>query len=141
MSQIVITGSSSGVGAALASTLVQQSHQVVGIARNAERLQQQASDLGDSFQYIAADLGNTEEIPSLNQHILNTCQGAPDVLIHNAGIFHLGDFDAMPARRIEEIYRVNTLAPMLLTQALLPAMKNAELAVLLLSHLLLAPMV
>lgn len=123
MATALLTGASSGVGAAVAAQLVSDGHTVTGVARNQQRLSEQADSLGDRYRPVAGDLGDLHAIPTLAERACTALDGCPDILIHNAGIFSLGPFDALPATRAEEILRVNTLAPMLLTQALLPAMK------------------
>jgi short-subunit dehydrogenase len=123
MPSIRLTGASSGVGAAIARTLA-PTHQIVGIARSATNLEHCAREIGSAFQPLPGDLADIDTLPQLAQQAVEVLEGPPDVLIHNAGIFSLGPFEEVDAQRIEQIYRVNTLAPMLLTQALLPAMKQ-----------------
>jgi NADP-dependent 3-hydroxy acid dehydrogenase YdfG len=52
-----------------------------------------------------------------------------DVLIHSAATFHLGPWNALTPERLDELYRVNFRAPVLLTRSLLPALKAAQGAI------------
>ena len=122
MSTICITGASSGLGATLSQRCVAAGHRVVGIARNQERLAAQQHELGANYLPVAADLAQTSALPALATRCSSLLGDCPDVVIHNAGVFHLGDFTAMPAEKMEHMWRINTLAPMQLTHAWLPQM-------------------
>ena len=72
MSHYLITGSSSGIGAALATQLTANGHAVSGVARRKQRLKALANQL-NSFNGYTADVGDTESLatpfakPRLNQ--------------------------------------------------------------------------
>jgi len=73
MSHYLITGSSSGIGAALATQLTANGHAVSGVARRKQRLTALANQL-NSFNGYAADVGDTKKVsptpfakPRLNQ--------------------------------------------------------------------------
>jgi short-subunit dehydrogenase len=52
--------------------------------------------------------------------------GRVDLLVHSAGIFSLGLVESTPVTALDDQYRVNVRAPFVLTQALLPMVKQAR---------------
>ncbi|KFE52133.1 SDR family oxidoreductase [Pseudomonas syringae] len=113
----LITGASKGIGLALAQTLADAGHCVVGIARQVENI-----DFPGTL--VSVDLGNR----SATEQALATLteQYAFDGLVNNVGLVHpqllgdvdLGDFDA--------VMRVNLHSAILATQAVLPGMRERQ---------------
>ena len=126
MQRILLTGASSGVGATIAERLVTSGHKVAGLARSMDKLQAQASAWGDNYVPLQGDLGAIQSIPQIAQRTTECLDGTPDVLIHNAGTFHLGEFETHNPRNIEAMHRINALSPMLLTQQFLTQMKQRK---------------
>ena len=114
----IVTGASSGIGAACAEAMSDAGARVVLVGRDRERLQRSASRCGE-HRVIAVDL-LTDEAPALIVDETIAAFGRIDTLLHMAGIFwpkplaeaSLEDFDAQ--------WRVNVRAPYALTQAALP---------------------
>ena len=93
---ILITGASAGLGAALAREYAQRGWDLVLVARREDRLQALAAELnqahGTQSQIIAADLFSETAVPDL-MRALNGVQ--IDGLINNAGYGHPGTFLAL----------------------------------------------
>ena len=89
MSHYLITGSSSGIGAALATQLTANGHAVSGVARRKQRLTALANQL-NSFNGYAADVGDTESLAYAIRKA-KAKSGAIDVAILNAGIYQPQD--------------------------------------------------
>jgi short-subunit dehydrogenase len=108
----VVTGAAQGIGCALAQTLMAQGYTVTGL------------DIVATEPWVwAVDLTNAD---ALDRCLLRLRAGPPvDLLIHNAGINGTGPFAFIAARQHEQIVRLNLLAPMHLTQALLQAQQLA----------------
>lgn len=104
MASIFITGSADGLGQLAAKALVEQGHQVVLHARNAQRGRQAKLNVPGAEHVIVGDLSDGEEA----KHVANEANawGRFDAVIHNAGVYQA------PAK---EIYAVNVIAPYLLT--------------------------
>ena len=122
---ILITGSSDGIGLAAAKLLLQQGHRVLLHGRNPAKLRQVASqlaELGSVTSYIA-DLSDLSAVRALAAQIAAQ-HPQLDVLINNAGILKV----AKPSTkdRLDIRFAVNTIAPYLLTQALLPLLGNGR---------------
>jgi short-subunit dehydrogenase len=122
--RVVITGASSGIGAALARRLAGHGAVVGLIARRSERLAEVLADChktsADSTMWVA-DLADTASLAELAARAWDELGGI-DVLVNNA---------AMPKRRavaeldpgeVDDVMRVNFLAPVRLMLAVLPRM-------------------
>lgn len=111
MRHIVITGASSGFGAALAHSFYKTGARLTLIARNEERLRELGQKL--SANWLVADV--CTEYDTLVAKIERT-YGAIDVWVNNAGI---GEFDRVvdqTSEVIKETMRLNATAPMLLAR-------------------------
>jgi len=118
---VLITGGSSGIGAALAEALAARGA-VVGIcARRAGRLQEVLrrisphSPSSKAWTVDLADLGSIE--PFVNRAIEEL--GGIDVLVNNAGIPKRRRVDDLTAKEVEDVMAINYFAPVRLTLALL----------------------
>jgi NADP-dependent 3-hydroxy acid dehydrogenase YdfG len=124
----VLTGASSGIGWALAIALARTGARVWAIARRRERLDVlvgEATGCTGAVLPLVADLERDEDVRSAAYEILSGSDRI-DVLVHSAGAITLGAFDSASPADFDRQYRVNLRAPVVLTQALLPALKRAE---------------
>jgi NADP-dependent 3-hydroxy acid dehydrogenase YdfG len=110
----VVTGASSGIGAAAARALAEDGLQVVLGARRLERLEELAAEVGG--EAVALDVADPDSVEDFAAR-LPRC----DVLVNNAGGAHglepLGEADE---ERWRTMYEANVLGTMRMTQALLP---------------------
>lgn len=81
----VITGASSGIGAATARLLVEEGVNVVLAARRKERMDALAEELGDRAMAVAADVGDQQQVTALFDQVRERFGGL-DLLFNNAGI-------------------------------------------------------
>src|SRR4051812_2493261 len=81
----VITGASSGIGAATAPALAAAGYSVALLARRADRIQALADELGDSARAIEADVTDRDSLVAAAQRVQDELGGA-DVLVNNAGV-------------------------------------------------------
>jgi uncharacterized protein len=120
----LVTGASSGIGAALARELARHGHDLVLSARSLapmEALAGEVRSLGAMATVIAADLGTPGAAVQLAAE-LATRGIEIEVLVNNAGLGAFGRFDHVDPMRNSEMLQVNIVALTELTQALLPAM-------------------
>jgi NAD(P)-dependent dehydrogenase (short-subunit alcohol dehydrogenase family) len=122
---ILITGASRGLGDAFSRGLGQPGDTLWLVSRNpCSSLQLQD---GVTRHWIEADLAS----PGVHQQIANSL-GALDVVIHNAGIWETGAFSSeyrfekVSEAETRNVLEVNLIAPMLLTQALLPKLRTSS---------------
>ena len=104
MARVFITGSADGLGQMAATLLIEQDHEVVLHARNAERGRDALKKTPRAVNVLTADLSSTEETKTLAEKVNQL--GAFDAVIHNAGVYQAS---------AKEIFAVNTLAPYILT--------------------------
>jgi NAD(P)-dependent dehydrogenase (short-subunit alcohol dehydrogenase family) len=104
MAKIFITGSADGLGQLAAKELIKKGHQVVLHARNEPRAEYALGKVPEAEKVLIADLSDLEETKKLAEQA--NAWGNFDTVIHNAGVYHTSG---------QEILRVNTLAPYLLT--------------------------
>ena len=117
----VVTGASSGIGAATARALAAEGFEVVLGARRLERLRELAEQIGAPARAIALDVtepGSVEELAAA----VSRC----DVLVNNAG----GALGLEPLREADEehwrrMYEANVLGTMRMTRAMLPALLDS----------------
>jgi short-subunit dehydrogenase len=105
----VITGASSGIGAATARKLAGQGLRVVLVARRQERLEQLADEIrktGGQAEILAADLSKESERQRVYSQV-EADYGHVDVLINNAGLGWYGFGTEMPWTIASEILHVN----------------------------------
>jgi NADP-dependent 3-hydroxy acid dehydrogenase YdfG len=113
----VVTGASSGIGAATARTLAAQGFHVYCAARRADRIEALASEIGGTA--VVCDVTSEETVAALAE----TVGDRLDVLVNNAG----GAFGAAPVAQGDaddwrRMYEVNVIGLMQVTRALLPAL-------------------
>src|SRR5687768_14715839 len=85
----VVTGASSGIGAAIARVLAGRGHQVVLVARTESKLADLATELGSGAHVLTTDLSDRTARAGLPDRI--TALGlVPDILVNNAGLSTLG---------------------------------------------------
>jgi len=119
----VVTGASSGIGEAYAERLAADGWDLVVVARSGERLNELAARLneahGATVRAVQADLSRPGEVERVGGEI-----GAMpvDMLVNNAGLAHYMPFADLAAAQAAELVDLNVLAPVLLTQAVLPGM-------------------
>jgi short-subunit dehydrogenase len=120
----LVTGASRGLGVAIARALAAEGMHLALTARNAAELHAVAEGLraaGARVAAIPADVASAADRRALVDAAAREL-GAIDVLVNNAGVMGVGHYDELPPEEIERTIEVNLLAPMLLTQLVLPPM-------------------
>ncbi|GAA1674554.1 dehydrogenase [Mycolicibacterium murale] len=113
----LVTGSTQGIGLAIASGLAEAGARVVVNGRSADRVEEAVAGIGGAAVGVAADVTTDEGVATLVEQV-----PAVDVLVNNLGIF-----EAVPAREITDeqwrrFFDVNVLSAVRLIRAYLPGM-------------------
>jgi 3-oxoacyl-[acyl-carrier protein] reductase len=117
---VIVTGGSRGLGLAIARTLCAAGYRVIAIARSAtEELAaagRAAHAAGNgAIEFRACDLSKLDELPAFVR-TLRSEFGAIYGLINNAGLGTAGVLGTMRDKDIEQLVKLNTLAPIMLTK-------------------------
>ena len=118
--RVVVTGASSGIGAAAVRLFRSHGWEVVGVARRADRLADLAAETGADV--FAADLTQQEDVDALRAHLEAT--GPIHALVNNAG-GALG-LDSVEKSSIDDwmwMYEINVIATKRVISALLPLLR------------------
>lgn len=120
--RIVVTGASSGIGAATVQALAAQGARVIAVARRADRLAEVAQATG--AQAVVADLATDDGVATLAREVAD---GGLDALVNNAGGARGADaVEHGDVAQWEEMYQINVLTTLRTTQALLPALRQGD---------------
>ncbi|MCH9692980.1 MAG: SDR family oxidoreductase [Gammaproteobacteria bacterium] len=117
MSTFLITGCNRGIGLQLASQLQQRGDDVIGVCRTpSDELRALDIRIIDGI-----DVADGESVAKLRQELGDT---TIDVLVNNAGILLRDEFGALDYDEMLQQYRVNTLGPLRVTEALAGNMRD-----------------
>ena len=117
----VVTGASSGVGAATAKLLAARGR-VVLVGRHKSHLNVTAKAIkagGGSAVTVVTDLCDDGAPEKVRKAVVRS-YGSVDVLVHCAGLLEKGALEEVDVESIDRMWRINARAPMLLTKALIP---------------------
>ena len=125
---ILITGASSGIGAALAEVLATKHSgiRLVLASRDRsllDRVAQKCRKHEAEVLIVPTDLSQEEQVQSLAQKAI-AHYGRVDVLVNNAGYGQMGPVELIPTAAAKEQFAVNFHAPLALSQALIPQMRS-----------------
>ena len=108
--RVLLTGASGGIGRAMAAELQRAGAAVMGVGRGAGRT---------GMPWVRADLTTSEGIAAVRQA---AADWQPNVVVQAAGLPGFGALGTVAPAHIAAVLQANLLAPILLTQALLPSL-------------------
>ena len=121
----LVTGASSGIGAALSRALARRGHGLVLVARDGQRLAAAADQLraayGVAVETLPADLADPTQLATVEDRLADATRPV-DVLVNNAGYGTVGDFWAVPVEAEQGQVLLHVLATLRLSHAVLPGM-------------------
>jgi len=121
----LVTGASSGIGAAFGRALAHAGQPIVLTARRGDRLAALADDLSRAYgvetRVVVADLATTAGVETLAREIADLPVG---LAVLNAGFGAAGPFDTQARERLRDMVRLHCEAPVELIHRLLPGMKE-----------------
>jgi NADP-dependent 3-hydroxy acid dehydrogenase YdfG len=119
----VITGASSGIGAATARLLVDEGVHVVLVARRVERLRDLAAELGDAVTVEGVDVADAQAVSAMFDRI-RARFGGLDLLFNNAGIGISSNFDESDPADWKTMIDANLYGVLHCTRAAIPLMRG-----------------
>lgn len=122
MKNIIITGTSRGIGYELALQFANAGHQVLALSRKTP------SKLieNKNITCISIDLSNSEELQQVNDFICNSWHSKVDILINNAGLLISKPFEQLTTSDFENVYKVNVFAVAELTKICIPFLSKGS---------------
>jgi short-subunit dehydrogenase len=121
----LITGASSGIGAAAAQAFDAAGASVVLVARNAPALQTVAATLHNNPLVIPTDVSDRAQVFAMVEQVLST-RGRIDILINNAGIGLAGPVEGLRPDDLTRTFAVDLLGPLHTIQAIVPPMRRQQ---------------
>jgi len=119
MAHIIITGSSRGIGLAIAKQAAQEGHRVLALSRNAETVRSLGLDNLDALPF---DITNPQSLEEADAWIDKNWGGKIDVLINNAGVLTHKPLAQTTLEDFQSVYAVNVFGPALLMGLWAPKM-------------------
>jgi NADP-dependent 3-hydroxy acid dehydrogenase YdfG len=123
----LITGASSGIGAAVARRLLDGGHRLALTGRRPDRLEEFAKELGKPADVLTFP-GDASDYPAVSSTVGSTIKefGRLDTVIANAGFVSPGNLASGDPAEWREMVLTNVLGPALLIRAALPALKASR---------------
>jgi ribitol 2-dehydrogenase len=121
----IVTGASSGIGAATARLLAGEGCRVVLAARSADKLQALAEELGDGALAVATDVTKGSDVTQLVERCIEAF-GKVDILFANAGIYFSGKVSECEPEAWEDMLNININGVIRCAQAVLPHMISQQ---------------
>ena len=124
----LVTGASSGIGTVFAERLAAEGHDLVLVARDADRLRALADRLADAHairaDVLVADLADADQRAAVERRLASPADGEEpvDLLVNNAGYATAGEFVDTDPAALDANLEVNVASVLLLTRAVLPTM-------------------
>ena len=121
MKNIIVTGTSRGIGLELALQFANAGHQVLALSRKTPQILIENSNV----TCLSLDLSKEEDLLQVEQ-FLATSWGKIDAIVHNAGALLLKPFEETTSEEFENIYKVNVFGVANLTRICLPFLQKGS---------------
>lgn len=122
----VVTGASSGIGAATAKSLAREGCSVALVARREQRLESLASETDGETLVVPTDVTDEDAVAAMAEEVCASFDGI-DLLVNNAGVARGGPVAETELTELRRSIRVNLEGVMNVTHALLPSLLESEL--------------
>ena len=121
MKNIIVTGTSRGIGLELALQFANAGHHVLALSRKTPQILIENSNV----TCLSVDLSKEEDLSQVEQ-FLATSWGKIDAIVHNAGALLLKPFEETTSEEFENIYKVNVFGVANLTRTCLPFLQKGS---------------
>jgi NADP-dependent 3-hydroxy acid dehydrogenase YdfG len=123
----LVTGASSGIGAATAKALAAEGAAVALLARRVDRLDELKADIessGGTALAVPADVTNAEQVAAAVQRVVGEL-GRLDTVVNNAGLMRMAPAAEAPLQDWDDLVRVNVQGVLYVTRAAVPHLIDA----------------
>lgn len=121
----IVTGASSGLGAAISEALIKNEAKVYGLARNEKTLRSMQNNLGENFIPVSLDISNHDAIKSWMSATFSE-KSTPDILINNAGAGSFGKIDEISSEEWLTMINTNLNGMFYITSEVAKLMKQKD---------------
>lgn len=122
----LVTGAGGGIGGAIAEALARNGAAVGLVGRRRKPLDRVARRMGDTSHAVyEVDLSSDAAVRSTTRSFLHNF-GRLDILVHSNGTHASGALDRASVRTFDRLWATNVRSPFLLTQLLIPALREAQ---------------
>lgn len=121
--RVLITGASSGIGAAVALFLADRGYKVWGTTRDLAKVGSFPEELREKVTFLAMDVTDQDSVHRGVAEFLRQAGGI-DVLINNAGYGVFGPIEEFPVERVEALFAVNYFGVLRVLQEVIPVMRE-----------------
>lgn len=120
---MLVTGATSGIGAAIVQRLIQADYGVIGFGRDGSKI----DSVADQFKFIEADFSDLNKLEKTTEKLLDS-QAADAIsgLICCAGMGRFGGIEEFSLQQMHQIMNVNFMAHAFLIKQLLPGLKRRK---------------
>ena len=119
----VITGASSGIGAATARALAASGYRLALLARRIDRIEALVQELGNEAIALEADVTDRDALVAAAERVHKEL-GGTDVLINNAGVMLLAPFTSDQRDEFRQMIEVNLLGAITVTEVFLDQLRD-----------------
>jgi NAD(P)-dependent dehydrogenase (short-subunit alcohol dehydrogenase family) len=119
----LVTGGTTGIGAATVAALAEAGATVIATGRNPETLERARQSLPQNTELVQSDAGNVEDIKKLAAHIKEK-YGKLDGVILNAGVAPFMPLEAWDEATFDHLFAVNVKGPFFLLQQVAPLLSK-----------------
>jgi NADP-dependent 3-hydroxy acid dehydrogenase YdfG len=121
----IVTGASSGLGAAISKALIAEGALVYGLARNTDALEELKKNIGSGFVAVTLDISESTAVKKWMTDIFSV-KYTPDILINNAGTGSFGKIDEMPTEEWYNMININLNGMYCITSEVVKLMKTKK---------------
>lgn len=121
----IVTGASSGLGAAISEALINAGSTVYGLARNKTKLNSLQDKFGNAFIPVILDISETTIVKKWMNDTFSE-ENSPDILVNNAGVGSFGKIDEMPSEDWYNMINTNLNGMYNITSEVVKLMKAKE---------------
>lgn len=122
MKNVVITGTSRGIGFELAKQFAENGHNVLALSRNIKPL---STYNHKNITVISVDLANPDDLKKVSEFVNNNWQSV-DILVNNAGKLINKPFTELSSNDFLDVYKVNVFGVAEITKIMIPFLKKGS---------------